>query len=91
MFDKIAKFYDVGNRFMSLGQDQKWRIALLREAAVAPDDAVLDLTTGSADVAIAARELFHCKSVIGLDSSVEMLNEGRLKIRHLTGIQLKAG
>lgn len=91
MFDKIAKFYDVVNTFMSLGQDKKWRIALLREAAVSPDDAVLDLATGSADVAIAARELFRCKSVIGLDPSVEMLNVGRLKIKHLTGIQLVEG
>jgi demethylmenaquinone methyltransferase/2-methoxy-6-polyprenyl-1,4-benzoquinol methylase len=91
MFDKIAKFYDMGNRFMSLGQDQKWRIALLREAAVTPDDAVLDLATGSADVAIAAREVFRCKSVIGLDPSVEMLNVGRMKTKHLTGIQLVEG
>jgi len=83
MFDKFAEYYDIGNRFMSLGQDQSWREALLREADVGPSDDVLDLATGSADVAIAARQLFKAKSVIGLDPSVEMLRVGRTKIAAL--------
>ena len=83
MFDKFAEYYDVGNRFMSLGQDQKWRVALLTDANVSASDSVLDLATGSGDVAIAARSTFGAKSVIGLDPSVEMLKVGRSKIKDL--------
>ena len=79
MFDKFAAYYDIGNRFMSLGQDQRWRVALLEEAGVRESDYLLDLATGSADVAIAARSKFGCKSIVGLDPSVEMLKVGRSK------------
>ena len=93
MFDKFAEYYDIGNRFMSLGQDQKWRVNLLREAEVAENDTVLDLATGSADVAIAARKIFKANKVVGLDPSVEMLRVGRDKIatEQLDGIELVEG
>jgi demethylmenaquinone methyltransferase/2-methoxy-6-polyprenyl-1,4-benzoquinol methylase len=80
MFDKFAQYYDIGNRFMSLGLDQSWRRTLLKEADVCSDDDVLDLATGSADVAISASKTFGAKSVIGLDPSVEMLKVGRVKV-----------
>lgn len=93
MFDKFAKYYDIGNRFMSLGQDQSWRKALLAAAEVRSDDTLLDLATGSADVAIAAKSLFNAKTVIGLDPSFEMLKMGRSKIvtLGLSDIQLVEG
>lgn len=93
MFDKFAEYYDVGNRFMSLGQDQRWRSGLLREAEVGADDDVLDLATGSADVAIAASTKFSAKSVVGLDPSVEMLKVGRVKIASagISNIELVEG
>ena len=93
MFDKFAEYYDVGNRFMSLGQDQRWRSGLLREAEVGADDDVLDLATGSADVAIAASTKFSAKSVVGLDPSVEMLKAGRVKIASagISNIELVEG
>lgn len=93
MFDKFAKYYDIGNRFMSLGQDQSWRKALLAAAEVRSDDTLLDLATGSADVAIAAKSLFNAKTVIGLDPSFEMLKMGRSKIGTLglSDIQLVEG
>jgi demethylmenaquinone methyltransferase/2-methoxy-6-polyprenyl-1,4-benzoquinol methylase len=78
---------------ISLGLDQNWRESLLREAEVHEGDRVLDLATGSADVAIAACRVFNATSVIGLDPSVEMLRVGRLKIAALdiTGIDLVEG
>ena len=93
MFDKFAEYYDIGNRFMSLGQDQKWRDTLLREAEIGVTDSVLDLATGSADVAIAARKIFKANKVVGLDPSVEMLRVGREKIASegLNGINLVEG
>lgn len=83
MFDKFAKYYDIGNRFMSLGQDQSWRKALLIAANVSNEDIVLDLATGSADVAIFAKSRFNAKKVVGLDPSIEMLKIGRLKVSRL--------
>ena len=93
MFDKFAEYYDIGNRFMSLGQDQKWRETLLRDAEVGDTDAVLDLATGSADVAIAARKIYKANKVVGLDPSVEMLRVGREKISSeaIDGIELVEG
>jgi demethylmenaquinone methyltransferase/2-methoxy-6-polyprenyl-1,4-benzoquinol methylase len=93
MFDKFAEYYDIGNRFMSLGQDQKWRIALLTEASVNSEDVLLDLATGSADVAIAASYLFGARSVVGLDPSVEMLKVGRSKVSEagISNIELVEG
>jgi demethylmenaquinone methyltransferase/2-methoxy-6-polyprenyl-1,4-benzoquinol methylase len=93
MFDKFASYYDIGNRFMSLGQDQRWREALLINAEIKPADKLLDLATGSADVAIAAKSKFGCEAVIGLDPSVEMLRVGREKIAKLdlTNISLVEG
>ena len=93
MFDKFAQYYDMGNRFMSLGQDQSWRRALLQEAEVCSSDDLLDLATGSADVAIAASQLFGAKSVIGLDPSVQMLKVGRTKVEELKieNVQLVEG
>jgi demethylmenaquinone methyltransferase/2-methoxy-6-polyprenyl-1,4-benzoquinol methylase len=79
MFDKFAAYYDIGNRFMSLGQDQSWRRALLKEIGVNSGDSLLDLATGSGDVAIAARTKFQAQSVVGLDPSVEMLKVAKSK------------
>lgn len=93
MFDKFADYYDTGNWFMSLGQDQKWRDAMLFEADVGIGDTLLDLATGSADVAIAAKSKFNATSVVGLDPSVEMLRVGRAKIGDmgLKNIELVVG
>ena len=83
MFDKFANYYDIGNRFMSLGQDQSWRRALLAAIDVNPEDKVLDLATGSGDVAIAARTEFQAQSVVGLDPSVEMLKVAKSKAKSI--------
>lgn len=91
MFDKIAEHYDIGNWFMSLGQDQKWRRRMLSEADIKSTDNLLDLATGSADVAIMARMEFNALSVVGLDPSVEMLKVGRSKIEKHDKIDLVVG
>lgn len=81
MFDRIAGRYDVMNRLISFGMDRRWRrrlVASLGELGV--NDAVLDLATGTADVALAiARSHPHCE-LVGLDPSVEMLAVGRAKV-----------
>lgn len=82
MFDKIAHRYDRLNRIMSLGMDRGWRKALVR--AVLPDGApegdVLDVATGTADVALTIARTYPTRSVVGLDPSVGMLDLGRQKV-----------
>lgn len=88
MFDKIAFAYDLGNRWMSLGLDQFWRETLVKECLrLVPGDHVLDLATGTADVALLVggklRELGTeaGSSVVGVDPSREMLRIGVQKVR----------
>ena len=79
MFDSIAPKYDLINRILSLGVDQGWRrrtISLVNEFDPA---AVLDVATGTADLALQAVEA-GCGSVVGVDISEEMLAVGRTKI-----------
>ncbi len=80
MFDRIARRYDLLNRVMSLGMDQGWRRKLVRALQI--DDAanVLDVATGTADVALAIAEAHPRARVIGLDPSVQMLDIGRDKV-----------
>jgi ubiE/COQ5 methyltransferase family len=65
MFDSIAGQYDVTNRFLSLGMDMQWRRALLQGLQLKPGDRVLDLATGTADVAIMVAEALQALSAQG--------------------------
>lgn len=80
MFDRIAERYDLLNRLISLGLDKSWRTKLLTAMNVASGDRVLDVATGTADVAIAAAQRFPGLTVVGLDPSVNMLAVGDRKI-----------
>lgn len=77
MFDRIAPRYDRLNRIMSFGMDRRWRRALI---AALPDGEVLDVATGTADVAIALAQRGLDTLVTGLDPSVGMLEFGREKV-----------
>ena len=81
MFDRIAKRYDLLNRLISFGLDHRWRQKLLRNLGpIGSDDSVLDVATGTGDVAIAIAKAFEGARVTGLDPSIGMLNIGREKI-----------
>lgn len=88
MFDAVAQHYDRMNKFMSLGLDQSWRRFLIEEMQLREGDQVLDLATGTADVAILAGEAFvgqgggeeNRSSVWGIDPSAGMLAIGREKV-----------
>jgi demethylmenaquinone methyltransferase/2-methoxy-6-polyprenyl-1,4-benzoquinol methylase len=71
MFDGIAPVYDAMNRVMSAGFDRRWR-RITAEAAVRPDDRVLDACCGTGDLALAA--LAAGGRVTGLDFSERMLD-----------------
>lgn len=81
MFDSIAPRYDLLNRVLSLGLDQQWRkrgVAALQLGARAR---VLDLCSGTADLAIAATARYADASVVGIDFSGAMLRLGLEKVR----------
>ena len=77
MFDRIAPVYDVMNRVMTVGLDQRWR-RLAARAVVRPGDEVLDACCGTGDLAIAARG-GRAGRVTGLDFSEPMLERARRK------------
>lgn len=80
MFDAIAARYDLMNRLLSFGIDQRWRSKTARALALKPGARVLDLATGTADLALrVAREEATCR-VVGLDPSSKMLEVGRRKV-----------
>src|SRR5687768_12051437 len=78
MFDRIARRYDLLNRVMSLGTDQRWRRAVVRSLDVKEGSRILDLATGTADLAILLAE--RGATVVGVDPSRQMLDVGRGKV-----------
>lgn len=81
MFDAIAGHYDSLNRFLSVGFDRRWRRRMVRSLGLTGTQTVLDLCTGTADVAIALCETQHLSHrVIGVDFSAEMLKHGQKKL-----------
>ena len=83
MFDAIAPRYDLLNRLMSLGLDRWWRRQLVRALTADAVDGrrrVLDLATGTADVALAVARRDLRARVVGLDPSGGMLEVGQRKL-----------
>jgi demethylmenaquinone methyltransferase / 2-methoxy-6-polyprenyl-1,4-benzoquinol methylase len=81
MFNSIAGKYDFFNRFLSAGIDRKWRKKALRELMDLQPQQLLDVATGTADVAIMAQKMLHPQSIIGIDISEQMLAIGRDKVQ----------
>lgn len=81
MFDRIAARYDLLNRVMSLGLDRRWRTRLVRALDLPPDARVLDVASGTADVALRIIALHASARVTGLDPSAAMLAVGADKVR----------
>ncbi len=81
MFSSIADKYDLLNRLFSLGTDKKWRRALVSEITKTGDKPILDVATGTADVALSLEE--RCPGdgiIIGTDFSLPMLQVGANKV-----------
>ena len=79
-FEGIAPRYDLANHLLSGGLDFLWRRRLIREAVVSRPRDVLDLATGSGDVALALREVLPIDvKVTGLDFCPPMLAEAERK------------
>ena len=94
MFDDIAPRYDFLKRFLSAGIDVSWRRKALEQLKSVKPAIMLDVATGTGDVAIMAARLFQPEKIIGIDISEGMLALGRKKLLnlHLTQqIELQRG
>jgi demethylmenaquinone methyltransferase / 2-methoxy-6-polyprenyl-1,4-benzoquinol methylase len=80
MFNNIAWRYDFLNHFLSFGVDRYWRSQTIREIKKYHPKVILDVATGTGDLAIAALKL-HPEKIYGIDISSDMLNIGRKKIK----------
>ncbi len=87
MFDDIAPNYDAINRVLSLRIDVLWRKKVINILKKKQVNTILDIATGTADLAIALSKL-HPKEIIGIDISPKMLEVGKNKIneKNLTSL-----
>lgn len=81
MFDNISGRYDFLDHFLSFSLDYRWRKKLVRELDKYHPEKVLDVATGTADLAIAIARACDYTNVIGIDLSEQMLSVGGKKIR----------
>ena len=80
MFNNIAGKYDFLNHFLSMGIDRGWRKKAIREAGEVQPRKILDVATGTGDLAIAAARL-NPESIIGVDIAEQMSEVGRKKVK----------
>jgi demethylmenaquinone methyltransferase / 2-methoxy-6-polyprenyl-1,4-benzoquinol methylase len=80
MFDSIAPRYDLLNHVLSVGLDRRWRNQAIDALRIAPGSRVLDLCTGTADLALAATARIPGARVVGVDFSSQMLRRGLPKV-----------
>lgn len=81
MFDSIAPAYDFMNRAMTLGIDKSWRRLGVELAAGKHPGRILDVATGTGDLAIALAKRIPDAHITGIDLSEGMLTEGRRKVK----------
>lgn len=96
MFDNIARTYDFLNHFLSLGIDRRWRKKMIMTLVGHPVQELLDLATGTGDVAFTAARFLPVKRIVGMDLSTNMLNIARKKLtkyksQSLTDISFQEG
>ncbi len=80
MFDKVAGRYDFLNHFLSVGIDYYWRKVTIKRLGRIQPKKILDVATGTGDLAIAARKL-NPEKIVGIDISEGMVNIGIEKIK----------
>jgi demethylmenaquinone methyltransferase/2-methoxy-6-polyprenyl-1,4-benzoquinol methylase len=80
MFDRIAFRYDFLNHFLSCGIDMIWRKKAIKELAVLKPGRVLDVATGTGDMALLLHRFLRSKKIVGIDISEGMLRLGIQKV-----------
>jgi demethylmenaquinone methyltransferase/2-methoxy-6-polyprenyl-1,4-benzoquinol methylase len=77
MFDRIAGRYNLMNRLMTFGQDVRWRRFVIQQAHLKPGDKLLDLATGTGDIAFEALRQAPGVQAVGGDFSLGMMLVGQ--------------
>ncbi|HEX6385444.1 MAG TPA: ubiquinone/menaquinone biosynthesis methyltransferase [Anaerolineae bacterium] len=77
MFARIAGRYDTMNRLMTGGQDLKWRRYVIRQAQLPPGGRLLDIATGTGDIAYEGLKQTPGLQAIGGDFTIEMMRAGQ--------------
>jgi len=80
MFSAIAPRYDFLNRLLSAGYDRAWRRQAVAATALPPEGILLDVCTGTADLALEAARQFPDARIVGVDFSRPMIALGAAKI-----------
>jgi demethylmenaquinone methyltransferase / 2-methoxy-6-polyprenyl-1,4-benzoquinol methylase len=80
MFDRIALHYDSVNTILSLSIDRVWRKTAITALGIRPGDAVLDIASGTGDMAVLTLQQHDCR-VTGIDLSRQMLVRALIKAR----------
>jgi len=80
MFDTIAPKYDFLNRFLSLGIDTIWRKKAISKLNASEHKSILDVATGTADMAIEINKQLSPSKIVGVDISSQMINVGKKKV-----------
>ncbi len=80
MFSAIAPRYDLLNRLLSAGRDRAWRRVAVAATALPPDGRLLDVCTGTADMALEAARQFPTAQIVGVDFSRPMIALGEAKV-----------
>ena len=82
MFDNISGKYDGLNRVISFGTDVKWRKKVLKLVAEKEPQTILDIATGTGDLAILFAKKIQTRKIVGLDLSEGMLSMARKKVEN---------
>ncbi|AGF80061.1 ubiquinone/menaquinone biosynthesis methyltransferase [Desulfocapsa sulfexigens DSM 10523] len=77
MFDDIAPNYDLMNRVMTMGQDQRWRRFVVKKAGDPGSGMALDLATGTGDIVALMERQYPGGQYVGADFSLNMLREAK--------------
>lgn len=83
MFDHIAPHYDFLNHFLSFGIDRCWRRKAIGKLKSFHPGTVLDVASGTGDLALEAFRKLKPEKIVGIDISEQMLESGRVKLRRL--------
>jgi len=80
MFARIAPRYDCMNRLMTAGQDIRWRTEVIQRARLSPGDWLLDLGSGTGDLAEQALRQCPACHTVAVDFTLEMMRVGKRRV-----------
>jgi len=79
MFTHLAGRYAIANRWMTWGQDVKWRCDVIDQACLSVRGKLLDVGTGTGDLALEAIKRDNTLFAVGSDFTLEMMRQGRMR------------